>query len=110
MDYQEAIEHCKEVSRKNRKNNVRNTIVITNHWISSAHCAEEHEQIAEWLEELKQYRALGTVKELREAKEKQIAKKPLAPLTFSSVGTCPACSANQFVKHKYCGNCGQRLE
>ena len=34
-------------------------------------CANEHEQLAEWLEELKQYRAIGTVEECRAAMEKQ---------------------------------------
>lgn len=34
-----------------------------------------HRQLAEWLEELKQYRAVGTVEECREAVEKQTAKK-----------------------------------
>ena len=28
-------------------------------------CAEEHEQLAEWLEELKSYREIGTVEECR---------------------------------------------
>ena len=28
-------------------------------------CAEEHEQLAEWLEELKAYREIGTVEECR---------------------------------------------
>lgn len=31
--------------------------------------AEEHEQIAEWLEELKSYKDIGTLKELKELKE-----------------------------------------
>ena len=31
--------------------------------------AEEHEQLAEWLEELKSYRDIGTSKELKELKE-----------------------------------------
>ena len=31
--------------------------------------AEENEQVAEWLEELKQYRAIGTVEKVREYKE-----------------------------------------
>lgn len=38
-------------------------------------CRSYHRQLAEWLEELKQYRAVGTVEECREAVEKQTAKK-----------------------------------
>ena len=30
-------------------------------------CAEEHEQLAEWLEELKAYREIGTVEECKES-------------------------------------------
>ena len=109
MDIQEAIEHCKEVSRKNRKNNVRNTIVIPNHWISSAHCAEEHEQIAEWLEELKQYKQLGTLDEVREAVEKQKRKKPCAS---NRCYVCPHCGlvASLKIKHNYCDACGQHID
>lgn len=32
-------------------------------------CAEQHEQLAEWLEELKSYKDIGTPKELKELKE-----------------------------------------
>lgn len=46
--------------------------------ISACHrSAEEHDQIAEWLKELKQYRAIGTVEECRAAVEKQKADKEL---------------------------------
>jgi hypothetical protein len=37
---------------------------------------EEHKQIAEWLEVLKQYRAIGTVEELQALKEKNEPYKP----------------------------------
>lgn len=37
--------------------------------------AEDNDKVAEWLEELKQYRAIGTPKECRAAVEKQKAKK-----------------------------------
>lgn len=36
---------------------------------------KEEKQLAEWLEELKQYRAIGTPEECRAAVEKQTAKK-----------------------------------
>ena len=38
-------------------------------------CAQEHEQLVEWLEELQRYRAIGTPEECRAAVEKQTAKK-----------------------------------
>jgi hypothetical protein len=47
------------------------------------------------LEEVEQYRALGTVEELKEAREKQIPKKPNVCknlMTKESVRVCPSCS------------------
>lgn len=46
MTLDEAIDHAKEVAKRCDK------------------CGEEHKQLAEWLEELKQYRKLGTVEKL----------------------------------------------
>lgn len=40
----EAIQHAKEVASQNRSN-------------GCIECAEQHDQLAEWLEELKQYRS-----------------------------------------------------
>ena len=53
---EEAINHAREVAEKNRKCHEENTIILSNRWISSMCCAEEHEQLAEWLEELKRLR------------------------------------------------------
>lgn len=67
-------------------------------------CANEHEQLAEWLEELKQYRTIGTPEECRAAMEKQKAKKPMH-VTNSYFG---------YQKHKehvgYCPDCGHQVE
>lgn len=67
-------------------------------------CASEHEQLAEWLEELKQYRTIGTPEECRAAMEKQTAKKPMH-VTNSYFG---------YQKHKehvgYCPDCGHQVE
>ena len=56
MTLEEAINHAREVAEKNRKCQEENTIILSNRWISSMCCAEEHEQLAEWLEELKRLR------------------------------------------------------
>ena len=45
----EAIKHCKDRAEKCDK------------------CGEEHRQLQEWMEELLQYREIGTVEECREA-------------------------------------------
>ena len=70
-----AIAHARDVAK-------RRMAEYENHYDKDAHyypmqckkCAEEHEQLAEWLEELKQYREIGTVEERRAAVE-QKAKK-----------------------------------
>ena len=65
------------------------------------------------IEELEQYRAIGTVSEFRELKEKATAKKVKGiSLTHESrVGNCPYC--HQFVMEKYdksCPKCGTNLD
>lgn len=68
---------------------------------------------ADALEEVEQYRALGTVEELKEAREKQI------PMKIKEIHVdeyyCPACGAelncnDSKVEDKYCRECGQRFE
>ena len=59
-----AIAHAREVAKRRMDE-------YENHYDKDAHyyptqckkCAEEHIQLAEWLEELKQYRAIGTPEE-----------------------------------------------
>ena len=74
---------------------------------------EEHKQIAEWLEELKSYRAIGTIEELQALKEKNVAKKAIAvdsgvydyPYDYE----CPNCRENVDELDHHC-NCGQALD
>lgn len=68
--------------------------------------AEENEQIAEWLEELKQYWAIGTIEECREAVEKMKPKK--TAIEAIKVHICPVCGFGGI--YDYCGNCGQRVQ
>lgn len=77
-------------------------------------------QLQKELDELRQYRALGTVEELREAKEKQIPKKVVIRKNESVYMPdrcyCPICGKQQKRTYKnvsqgcYCERCGQRLE
>ena len=68
----------------------------------------------ETLEKIQQYKALGTVEELRIAKEKQIPKKPHKNFEkFSGVW----CSCGKYLgkgyfvdKPSYCPDCGQKLD
>ncbi len=61
------------------------------------------------LEEIQQYRALGTVEELRETMEKQRAKKPVVNKYYYF---CSNCGARRSIrqKHKFCHNCGQSID
>lgn len=85
MTIDEAISHAREVAEC-QKMSAR--LIEDNEYIpesvdkeaityGNTICANEHEQLAEWLEELKQYRTIGTVEECRAAMEKQKAKKPM---------------------------------
>ena len=58
LSIDEAIAHAREVASRKFDDRV--------HCIS---CAEEHEQLAEWLEELKAYEAIGTVEGYKNAIE-----------------------------------------
>lgn len=112
MTIDEAISHAREVAEC-QKMSAR--LIEDNAYIpesvdkeaithGNTICADEHEQLAEWLEELKQYRAIGTPEECRTAVEKQKAKKPMH-VTNSYFG---------YQKHKehvgYCPDCGHQVE
>lgn len=67
----EIIEHCKrKTARYEHLNGVKE---LENADISNNFIKEywEHRQVAGYLEELQQYRAIGTVEECREARERQ---------------------------------------
>ena len=70
MTIDEAIAHAREVAKHRMAE-------YENHYDKDAHyyptqckkCAEEHIQLAEWLEELKQYRVIGTPEECMRNKD-----------------------------------------
>ena len=69
MTIDEAIAHAREVAEDKRADadwKFRHGRLNADDCIS---CAEEHEQIAEWLEELKAYREIGTVEGYKSAIE-----------------------------------------
>ena len=74
-------------------------------------------QLAEWLEELKQYRAIGTPEECRAAIEKHIPKKPVemkpTDKLLNGYFACPMCGGwvgMDEYSNEYCGCCGQKLD
>lgn len=58
------------------------------------------------LEEVQQYRAIGTPEECREAVEKMKPKK--TAIEAIKVHICPVCGFSGI--YDYCGNCGQRVQ
>lgn len=63
MMIDEAIRHCREKAEKLRKDSVKRLQVGLLHAANDCEeCASEHEQLAEWLTELKQRREAEPVK------------------------------------------------
>lgn len=62
------------------------------------------------LEELKQYRTIGTVEECRAAVEKQEPFKPETAGPYIGIGRCKCGVEFLDRKTNYCGNCGQKLD
>ena len=91
----EAIKHCKDRAKK------------------CDECGREHRQLQEWMEELLQYREIGTVEECREAVEKQKPKKPHRNYKKFSGLWCKCgwyLGQKQCLDIKYCPNCGQAID
>ena len=78
--------------------------------------AEDNNKVAEWLEELKQYRAIGTPEKCMAAVEKQKAKKPQKTESegyrYTDTYRCPNCGGNFSGTGiaNYCYHCGQKLD
>lgn len=82
---------------------------------------EKAETIIRMLEELEQYRAIGTVEECREARERQNPKIPnIWGDGYDSEGNmiydmydCPNCGKSyeiDYEEYKHCPNCGQAMK
>lgn len=77
---------------------------------------EKADTILAMVEELKQYRAIGTPEECRAAVEKQTAKKPIKSkeqkIRYVNTYYCPTCNLGftGFNVAKWCYHCGQKLD
>ena len=58
LSLEEAIQHCKEVAEKNEKEYQENSeqLGYEEKFYNCKECAEEYRQLAEWLEELKEFK------------------------------------------------------
>lgn len=61
------------------------------------------EALSDW----RQYRKIGTLEECRTAREKQIPKKPISRCMYKE---CPTCGNGEIAFRKHCPDCGQRLD
>lgn len=119
MTLDEAITHAREVAIE--KSSIATELSLAGTDANKCiKCKQEHEQLAKWLEELKQYRVIGTPEECMAALEKQKAKKP----DFEGDGyadghlvydtwICPCCGKHYEVDYDdydFCPNCGQKLD
>ena len=89
---------------------------------SKVHLFYSREELAEVrdiaisaLEEIQQYRKIGTVEECQEAVEKQEPKKPEVADSDFDYYKCPVCGAYIWATdcvqdHNYCLNCGQAID
>ena len=80
---------------------------------------EDLEMAIQALEEIQQYRAIGTIEEFKALKEKSVAKKPHSISIANDIGNsmveCPICHARsdydvKSIKSGYCWKCGQKLD
>lgn len=69
---------------------------------------EKADTILKMIEELRQYRAIGTPEECRAAVEKQTAKRPRIIVNAMICPSCPRCFKSD--NSAYCPSCGQKLK
>ena len=110
----EIIEHCNR--RVERFESFSSRDMCENWSLDSQYGKEYwgHRQVANYLEELLQYRAIGTIEEFKNLKEKAESKKPIRKLDINGKYeevTCPNCGrfVDDYTNKKYC-NCGQALD
>nr|UWD76662.1 MAG: hypothetical protein [Bacteriophage sp.] len=73
-------------------------------------CRSYHRQLVEWLEELKQYRAIGTLEECRAAVERNNEKTRIIDGITECCGYDFGIDAFQRELSKFCPVCGRKIE
>ena len=106
LSIDEAIAHAREVANTQRG---KSGICLQNgleceHFSACLKCSKEHEQLAEWLEELKALR-----EEKSDFQIKQIAKKPTKDKYVPELDFCPECGT-EVTNCNYCPYCGQKIK
>lgn len=104
----EIIEHCNKTCEMAemyaiKQGKTQDDITAKSYW--------EHYQVLKYIEELKQYRAIGTVEECREAVERMKPKKPI--MRYGCIYRCPPdCGGKEFDEYgdvPHCPTCNRVL-
>ena len=75
------------------------------------YCPALDNAVIAFLEELQQYRTIGTVQQCKEAvtKTEEMQLLPPRTSTFTYKGICPVCENEILISEKYCSQCGQKV-
>lgn len=98
----DVIARARTRARHERDNQKLNDILSESSPYHSQHyarIAEEYDQLADWLEELKVYRK----------NSKEIKYKPICLNNFYSCGVCHA-GIGYYGDYNYCWNCGKKID
>ena len=110
MTIDEAIQHCKEVAEEKRYE-YQECLAVHDmeNAMECGKCGEEHEQLAEWLKELKSLKEKDEAKAVRYEGDGYADGSMVYDMAF-----CPNCE-HEFEEDsenwecEFCPNCGQRL-
>ena len=120
----DCMEKCDVFNKEDKHRN--NECELCDYCYSQGNFGEQKEAFSvaiNALEEIQQYKALGTVEELRLVKEKQIPKNPIFQFNLSDTVSRFECDCGKIIKVRhdigimdnndapnYCDNCGQKLD
>lgn len=115
MTLDEAIKHCEEVAKQNRelaRKITKDQCLYTDRFDEYAciKCAKAHEQLAEWLKELKKYKEKDTHKLVMYSGDGYADG-----YMVYDIANCPNCDyefedGDDNWNSPYCCRCGQRLK
>ena len=93
MTLEEAIKHCKEVVKDNERDSRLYADLDPYKELECAECAEEHRQLAEWLNELKRARVLlkATYELLMKQNDSGYVLNLLSETIFYDEAECDGC-------------------
>ena len=114
-----CFDKCADIIRKHMNDGERFEFDFSN--VKSFDCQCGRHFVNTGIEEIQQYREIGTVKECRGAVEKQKPQKPKLNYKPRFLGkatyTCPKCGnccleefANERQNNNYCWDCGQAIQ